>query len=289
MILKKCFKTILIVVISLIIIFIHKKYDFKMSFISVGQGDGITIENNNQIISIDGGSTSNNNLSEYILTPNLKARQINTINHAFITHADSDHTNGIIDIINNDDVKVENMYLPIFAKENIKYKNIIDTCNDNNVNIYYLKNGDNIKLNDIEIFVLNPIENDEFEKKDINEQSLAFILNYKNLKTMFTGDIGKTAESKILKNTDIDMDVDILKVAHHGSRNSSLEEFIERIKPEISIVSSGKNNQYNHPHKETIDTLNKYNSKIIMTKSSGEIDIILENDELEIYEFMTKK
>ena len=260
-----------------------------MSFISVGQGDGITIENNNQIISIDGGSTSNSNLSEYILTPNLKARQINTINHAFITHADSDHTNGIIGIINNDDVQVENMYLPIFAKENLKYKNIIDTCNDNNVNIYYLKNGDNIKLNDIEIFVLNPIENDEFEKKDINEQSLVFILNYKNLKTMFTGDIGKTAESKILKNTDIDMDVDILKVAHHGSRNSSLEEFIEIIKPEISIVSSGKNNQYNHPHKETIDTLNKYNSKIIMTKSSGEIDIILENDELEIYEFMIKK
>ena len=130
----------------------------------------------------------------------------------------------------------------------------------------------------------------QFEKKDINEQSLTFILNYKNLKTMFTGDIGKTAEDKILKKYDnFNMDVDILKVAHHGSRNSSLEDFIKKVKPEISIVSSGKNNQYNHPHKETIDILNKYNSKIILTKDSGEIDIILENDKIEINEFLIKK
>ena len=287
---NKTLKISLVVIISLITIFIHKKYDFKMSFISVGQGDGIFIENNDQIISIDGGSTSNSNLSEYILTPNLKARQIDVINYAFITHADSDHTNGIIDIINNDDIKVENMYLPIFAKENLKYKNIVDLCKEKDVSLNYLKSGDNLVLDDIEIFVLNPIENDEFEKKDINEQSLTFILNYKNLKTMFTGDIGKTAEDKIIKKYDnIDMDVDILKVAHHGSRNSSLEEFIERVKPEISIVSSGKNNQYNHPHKETIDTLNKYNSKIILTKESGEIDIILEDGNLKIFEFLVKK
>ena len=287
---NKILKISLVVFISLITIFIHKKYDFKMSFISVGQGDGVFIENNNQIISIDGGSSSNNNLSEYILTPNLKARQIDIINHAFITHADSDHTNGIIDIINNDDLKVENIYLPIYAKENLKYKIIIDLCKENNVKISYLKSGDKFFLDEIDIYVLNPIENDEFEKKDINEQSLTFILNYKNLKTMFTGDIGKTAESKILKNFEnYNMDVDILKVAHHGSRNSSLEEFIDKVKPEISIVSSGKNNQYNHPHKETIDTLNKYNSKIILTKDSGEIDIILEDEKIKIYEFLSKK
>ena len=289
-ILNKIFKTSLVVIISLITIFIHKKYDYKMSFISVGQGDGIFIENNDQIISIDGGSTSNTNLSEYILTPHLKARQKDIIDHVFITHADSDHTNGIIDIINNDDIKVINMYLPIFARNNLKYKSIIDACNDNDVNINFLKSGDSIVLNDIEIFVLNPIENDEFEKKDINEQSLTFILNYKNLKTMFTGDIGKSVEDKILKKyEDIDMDVDILKVAHHGSRNSSLEAFIEKVKPEISIVSSGKNNQYNHPHKETINTLNKFNSKILLTKDSGEIDIILEDGDLKIYEFLVKK
>ena len=287
---NKTLKICLVVIISFITLFIHKKYDFKMSFISVGQGDGIFIENNNQVISIDGGSTSNNNLSEYVLTPNLKARQLDIINHAFITHADSDHTNGIIDIINNDDIKVENMYLPIFAKNNLKYKNIIDLCKEKDVSLNYLKSGDSIVLDDIEIFVLNPIENDEFEKKDINEQSLTFILNYKNLKTMFTGDIGKTAEDKILKKYDnFNMDVDILKVAHHGSRNSSLEDFIKKVKPEISIVSSGKNNQYNHPHKETIDILNKYNSKIILTKDSGEIDIILENDKIEINEFLIKK
>lgn len=289
-IINKTLKISLIVIISLITIFIHKKYDFKMSFISVGQGDGIFIENDNQILSIDGGSTSNSNLSEYILTPNLKARQIDVINHAFITHADSDHTNGMIDIINNDDIKIENMYLPIFAKENLKYKYIIDACNEKNINIYYLKSGERLLLDDIGIYVLNPIENDEFEKKDINEQSLTFILKYKNLKTMFTGDIGKTAEAKILKNNEsTNIDVDILKVAHHGSRNSSLEEFIGRVKPEISIVSSGKNNQYNHPHKETIDTLNKYNSKILLTKESGEIDIILEDGKLEVYEFLIKK
>lgn len=285
---KKSILSVIGIIFIIVLSFIHIKYDYKMSFISVGQGDGIIIQNKDNIISIDGGSSSNNSLNEYILTPNLKSRQINTINHAFITHADSDHVNGIYDMLNADEIIIENIYMPIFAKENLKYKNIIDLSESKNVKINYLKSGDKLVLGDVDIELYNPIYSDLEEKNDINEQSLCFIMKYKDLKTMITGDIGKSTEEKILRNiiNKKELDCDILKVAHHGSRSSSLDDFIKYTSPEISIISCGRNNQYNHPHKETIRTLEKYNTKIYMTPKNGEIDIIYKDDKIKIEKYI---
>ena len=113
------------------------------------------------------------------------------------------------------------------------------------------------------------------DKENVNEQSQTFVVEVRGKRLLFTGDIGKTSEESILKYFDIGK-VDILKVAHHGSKNSSLKEFIENVNPDYAIISCGKNNHYGHPSEETIKTLRENGCIILETSKKGAIEIKLD-------------
>ena len=286
--LKKVIFSILIFTVSIIILFNRKTNEYRMTFLSIGQGDSIVIENFNRIITIDGGSTTTKTSGEYILAPHLKSRGIDKIDTAFITHADSDHTNAILYVIKNTDIKFNNLILPVMAKNSEKYDIIKLAANEKNINILYKKAGDRIVFSDdLIIDVINPVEDDRDAINDINEQSLTFKMTYKNHSALFTGDIGKITEEKILKNNVfINMiKSDVLKVAHHGSKNSSLDEFIKYTAPSYSIISYGVNNKYGHPSENTINTLNKYHSKILKTAVNGQIDIFFKDNKINFKTF----
>ena len=115
---------------------------------------------------------------------------------------------------------------------------------------------------------------DTSDKENVNEQSQTFVIETYGKRLLFTGDIGKSSEESILNYFDIGK-VDILKVAHHGSKNSSLKAFIENVSPEYAVISCGKNNHYGHPSPETIETLKENGCIIFETSKMGAIEVKL--------------
>lgn len=276
---------LLAIFISSIIISIRPHSDMRMTFISIGQGDGILIESKNLVLTIDGGSSSNTSNGQYILTPHIKSRAIDHIDFAFITHADADHTNGIMYLLENEDeVNIYNLVLPITATNDYKFNKLKELAEKRNVNIRYMKEGDvyNFK-DDYLITVLSPNEGSlKNDKRDENEMSLTFRLDYKNHSALFTGDIGKQTMGRMLKDEFAikNMDVDVLKVPHHGSKNSNVPEFFEMASPKYSVFSYGKNNNYGHPNLETLDSISDTGSVILKTGSSGQVDIYFDKESI---------
>lgn len=271
------------ILVSSVIISIRTHSDMRMTFISIGQGDGILIESKDLILTIDGGSSSNTSNGQYILTPHIKSRAIDHIDFAFITHADADHTNGIIYLLENEDeVNIYNLVLPITATDDYKFNKLKEAAEKRGVKIMYMKEGDTYKFKDeYFITVLSPNEGSlKNEKRDQNEMSLTFRLDYKNHSALFTGDIGKQTMGRMLKDEFAikNLDVEVLKVPHHGSKNSNVPEFFEMASPKYSVFSYGKNNNYGHPNLETVDSIENTGSVILKTGSSGQVDIYFDKD-----------
>ena len=280
--------------LSVLILSIRIHSDMRMTFLSIGQGDSILIESNDLIMTVDGGSSSNKSNGQYILSPHIKSRAIDHIDYAYITHADADHTNGILYLFENeDDIKVKNLILPITATNDKKFDKLRMAADAANTNVYYMKEEDVKTFKDnLSLVVLSPNEEQLKSKKiDQNEMSLTFRLDYKNYSALFTGDIGvKTMNGMLKDNFAIrNMDVDILKVPHHGSKNSNVPEFFDLVSPKYSVFSYGKNNNYGHPNQETIDSVASTGSKILKTGESGQIDIYFDKDNIEYYTFKDDK
>lgn len=272
-------------IFSSLIISIRTHSDMRMTFISIGQGDSILIESKNLIMTIDGGSSSNTSNGQYIMSPHIKSRAIDHIDYSFITHADSDHTNGIIYLLENEnEVNIYNLVLPITATDDFKFNKLKDLAISRNVNIIYMKEGDTKKFKEeYLITVLSPNEGSlNNEKRDENEMSLTFRLDYKNHSALFTGDIGKQTIGRMLKDEFAikNLDVDVLKVPHHGSKNSNVPEFFEMVSPKYSVFSYGKNNNYGHPGGETVDSIANTGSKVLKTGESGQIDIYFDKENI---------
>ena len=274
--------SVILLIMSIMIIGIRERNNLRMTFISIGQGDSILVENKDTIMTIDGGSTSNTSNGEYVLAPHIKSRGINHIDYAFITHADSDHTNGIMYLLESeDDLIVHNLVLPINARTDIKFSKLKSLATDKNTSILYMKETETISFGDIDIDVLSPDEESISNKKmDQNELSLTFRLKYNDHTALFTGDIGKNTMNRMIKDSYAThlMKSDVLKVPPHGSKNSNVSEFFDIVKPELAVVSYGKGNSYGHPNAETIESLTDTGAYVLKTGESGQIDVYFDKD-----------
>jgi len=121
------------------------------------------------------------------------------------------------------------------------------------------------------LYPFEVLEGKEF--KDSNDTSVVLKLSYGERSFLFAGDAEKQVEKKLMENK-ADLDSDVLKTGHHGSKTSSSEEFVAKVSPEIAVISAGRNNQYGHPHQEVLDVFNKYGIKIFRTDKDGDIKII---------------
>lgn len=245
-----------IIWLIIMIFFLNKKAYFisepYLTMIDVGQGDSIliTYPRNEKNILIDAGG--NQNTGKNVIVPYLKSIGVTRIDAMIITHGDSDHTNGAIDVIK--ELNVKNIYLNSYANSD-EEKEIIEVFD----NIHYIKG---IFELDEHIIIYNYYNSDE------NNDSL--ITYFKDYKILLTGDAGIKVEKKL----DI-KDINILKVGHHGSKTSSDKTFIEQTKPKYSLISVGLNNMYRHPNKEVLENLK--DSSVLMTSTSGMVKMNLNN------------
>lgn len=250
----------------------------KINFVDVGQGDCTYIETKNKkTILIDGGGSENSdyNVGEKILLPYLLDRGKMKIDLIIISHMHEDHVEGLLPVIEN--MKVGKILIgPVKEKAKL-YEEFMNIVSKRGISIETVYAGDVITIDDITIDILYPNKQKKIDDNE-NNNSLVFKLNYFDMSVLFTGDIEKEVEDKLEKN----IAANILKVPHHGSNTSSTEVFIQKVKPQLSIISVGDKNKFGHPNQDVVNRLKMNDSIIYRTDIYGEIMIKLYKNKMKI-------
>lgn len=191
------------------------------------------------------------------------------------------------------EIKVNNIIIGKQYKSSENYEEFIKIVKEKKINVKIVEGGEKVSIEDNLYFdIIWPFSDNMISDNSINNNSLVCKLNYKNYSMLFTGDIEAIAEKAILKKYSKNLNIlksDILKVAHHGSKTSSITEFIEKIKPKYAIIGVGEDNKFGHPSDSTIQNLEKENIRIYRTDKMGEIEIKTNGKEIKINEFLKCK
>jgi competence protein ComEC len=268
---------ILVNLFAWIVVFDLKIHKFlEVNFFDVGQGDSILIETpqRHQIL-IDGGPSSK-------IVEKL-AKEIpfwdRSIDLIILTHPEKDHLTGILEILKR--YKVENILWTGIVREIPEYNEWLSLLEKEKANIKIARAGQKISCKNcqwkIEVFYpFESLEGEEFE--DSNNTSIVSKLTFGNSSFLFTGDIYKEVEESLTL-TPFDLNSKILKVAHHGSKTSSSQKFLEKVSPEIAVISVGEN-KYGHPNKETLEILEKYGIRVLRTDREGDIKVFSDGERI---------
>ena len=260
---------------SLLLLCVKLPWEIRdITFLDVGQGDCICIHTGNRsCFLIDGGSSSVSGVGKYRILPFLKACGIQEIKEIFVSHTDLDHISGIQEILESvarkeTQIKLERLFLSECEEKKEKLEELEKKGKKAGCKAVYIKKGTKIREGKVQLECLAP------DRKDLecNEGSQAFCMTKGSLKVLFTGDIEGEGENELFQEIKArGEEYDVLKVAHHGSKNSTKEEFLEIVNPKASVISCGKDNSYGHPHKELLERLENYTEKMLFTMEEGEI------------------
>lgn len=191
------------------------------------------------------------------------------------------------------EIKVNNIIIGKQYKSSENYEKFIKIVKEKKINVKIVEGGEKVSIEDNLYFdIIWPFSDNMISDNSINNNSLVCKLNYKNYSMLFTGDIEDIAEKAILKKYSKNLNIlksDILKVAHHGSKTSSITEFIEKIKPKYAIIGVGEDNKFGHPSDSTIQNLEKANIRIYRTDKMGEIEMKTNGKDIEINGFLKCK
>jgi competence protein ComEC len=284
------YKHLLLVLLLIIVnhyIIVLNKYP-KITFINVGQGDSILVRlpyNKGNILIDTGGiqsyreekwKTKNNTFSigKDIIVSYLKSLGISHLDYLIITHGDYDHIGESINIVNS--IKVNNVVMNANNINNNE-KLLIKELKRKNVKYNLKKEGNIINIDKYSFFILNP-----HIKSNENEDSIVLYFSFNNNNVLLMGDAGVSTEEYLINK--YKLNIDILKVGHHGSLTSSSEEFIKSIKPRYAIISVGLNNKFGHPSESVINRLKRNNVKALLTSTNGSIKLIFRTNDVTILE-----
>ncbi|MGJ7921438.1 DNA internalization-related competence protein ComEC/Rec2 [Neobacillus sp. LXY-4] len=252
----------------------------EITFIDVGQGDAIFIKlpfhQGNYLI--DSGGTipytkekwqqrnSNFEVGADIVVPFLKGKGINRLNKLILTHGDFDHVGGSKAII--EEFKVDEIILPMVKEQSELEGKVVAIAKQKEIPITFISEGDGWEAGGAVFEVLSPRVNGQ--ENGGNDGSIVIQSEMGGLTWLFTGDIEKNKEMNLVKKYPF-LDIDVLKLAHHGSHSSTSEELLSQFKPEIAIISVGENNRYGHPHQGVISRLEHHRIRIFRTDEQGAI------------------
>jgi len=251
----------------------------EVNFFDIGQGDAIFIETPEKIqVLVDGGPDAK------ILEKLGKEMPFydRTLDLVILTHPDPDHLNGIIEVFKR--YKIKKIVYTGVVPEDLKQKGV-DIIEKSKAEKIIVKAGQRIDLGQtpldskhlteqVYIDILYPFEDITGQKfSDFNQTSIVCRLVYGKISFLLTGDAPKSAEYQLLAKQ-VNLDSDILKVAHHGSKTSTTNYFLEAVSPAIAVIQVGRDNKFGHPHREVLDDLNQQNIKILRTDLLGDIKIL---------------
>ena len=274
---KKIAKIVVVVYIVIIIALNLKLGQLELYFVDVGQGDcSLVITETYKTLLIDGGGSLNPeyDVGESITLPYLVDKKITKLDYIMISHFDSDHVQGVFFVLEN--LKVENVIISIQDEEYENLKRFMNIVKEKNINVIIVEKGDVLyldKYNKLEI--LYPEPDNLIKENAINNNSIVCKLVNKSISVLYTGDIEEVAEKrlvKLYKDTD-ELKADVLKCAHHGSKSSSIPEFIDLVQPKLVTISCGVDNSFGHPAKEVLNRFEVRGVVIRRTDIEGEVKI----------------
>ena len=288
--------------------------ELEIAALDVGQGDGFVLRKGNLVFTIDNGSTSKNLFPEQIFFPYCKAKRIQHIDYALLTHCDRDHISGIQALLEkNPSIGLSHLILPASALEDHRYDLLKRLAYNHGADFFYWQKGDELVFSEQGICLPTKdngiAENTATTKKgwpdakghqlhircfypndasyieEANAHSIGCLLEYGHFRMLFTGDMPKEAEEALLENcreAEVSPIVDVLKLAHHGSKTSSCPSFLSETQAKFALFSYGKKNRYGHPHKNTVENCQKYRLFPLETAKLGEILIKTNGEQFEI-------
>ena len=266
---------------AVIILSFRIRPQLRITFLDVGQGDGILIESGKYAFMIDGGSSTVDKVWQYRIENTLKYYGISCLDAAFLSHGDQDHISGIRELLedyepnllgeNIGGITLERLILPDTGYEEEKLRDLREMGEKQKIPTGYIGAGDLLSLWKLTIKCLYP--DAECATGDGNEDSMVLYLEYGGFSALFTGDLELAGERQLLELVG-QRQVTLLKVGHHGSKNATSREFLEAFHPELAIISCGKDNQYGHPAQEVLDRLSEAGTKIIRTDLEGTVTVV---------------
>lgn len=246
----------------------------KVYFIDVGQADCILIQNQNQNMLIDAGNNSDGEK----ITNYLKSLNIINFKYVIGTHPHEDHIGGLDNIIDN--FNIEEVFLPDVYTTTLTFEDVLNSLENKNMQFTVPQIDSILTLGDAQISILHAEEDPD----DLNDASIVLRIDFGDNSFLFTGDATSEVEKKLINKN---IDVDVYKVAHHGSRYSNSKTFLNKVSPKYAIISCGKDNSYGHPHNEVIKKLNDNNIEIYRTDEKGTILITSDGKNINIKNFNT--
>lgn len=281
------------VVAAVMILSIRSRAELELHALSVGQGDcSILYGKETPVILIDGGSTDVSKVGKYRILPFLKANAVHQIDYVFLSHMDSDHVSGVLELLAEEDsgIAIKHLVIPktaAYTDLTENYKELTALAKAQNIPIYLMEAGDAVTIGDnagtLQINCLSPALS-RGNKRDANDNSLVLCAEYlpAGFKMLFTGDISSEVEQELQPML---TSVHYLKTAHHGSKTATSDAFLQTLSPQLATISAGKNNSYGHPHKEVLERLEQYGVRCLRTDEGGEITLELDEGKVIIKRF----
>ena len=266
------------------LIIAYKPREFSINMLDIGQGDCFVVnDGNNDIYISDCGSTTVQNVGKTRLLPFLKSKGWGKVDTIFISHMDKDHVNGVNDLLKCAEITIGRIIISASYKSDklncAELEELKELAKMRDIKLFYMKKGDEIVGKDISFRCIYPTGEEDIE--DQNEASIVMRMDYKGLSMLFTGDIAGSTEEKIIDSSDEDiLDCDILKVCHHGSKNSSTDDFLKKVNPKLYLISCGLMNRYGHPHRDALSRMTEEGGRILRTDHMGGTQIKLADGKL---------
>lgn len=243
-------------------------------FIDIGQGDSALLQSKGEFALIDSGEYSERDK----LISYLSSQGVDELEFIISTHPHSDHCGSLSAVMSNFDTKA--LICPDVYSDSNVWNYVLDTADERGVPFINPSPEDEFSLGSATLTIYSPSPDAEYSS--LNDYSIVCKAEYGNTSFLFTGDAEKQVEKELLK-SGFDLSADILKCGHHGSSSSNSADFIKAVNPSAAIISCGENNDYGHPHSETLKTLEKCNIPVYRTDEDGTITVTSDGEQLYIY------
>jgi competence protein ComEC len=239
----------------------QKNNTLKVHYIDVGQADCALIQYEEHAMLIDAG----NNDDADLITEYIRAQGISKLEYIIGTHPHEDHIGSLDTVINSFDIG--KVYLPKVTNNTRTFMDLVSALQNKGLKVSQPVPGSSFQLDEVSCIILAPNSN---QYEELNNYSIVIKVIFGDNSFLFTGDAESISEQEMLANG-YDLSADVLKVGHHGSSSSTTTEFLSQVQPKYAVISVGKNNDYGHPHRETIANLISSNTIVFRTDQCGTI------------------
>lgn len=264
----------------------------KIVMVDVGQGDGIYIKGpEGRRYFVDGGSSDVSSVGKYRIEPFLLSQGVRSLDYVFISHGDADHMSGIGEMLVNQQlgIRTQNLVLPPERVWDEALEELAVLAAENGTRVVTMEAGDVLtegtKDKILTLTCLAPSR--EYQGESGNAASMVLDLSFGEFDMLLTGDLEGEGEENLSKNVTL-RQYDVLKAAHHGSKNSTSGAFLTCVSPKMAWISAGVNNRYGHPHAETLERLRAAGSQVFCTLESGAVTLMTDGKRIRMEEFVSR-